>query len=84
GSRSARLELRELGAAADQSWPAQFEPSLRSEGQGKLWWFIPPGRKGERRFQLTVAEKKKAAALVVRLDGAGEAASSRLPARTAA
>jgi hypothetical protein len=73
GSGVARLQLTEVGASTDQSLPAQFEPSLRSEGHGKLWWFMPPGPQGERRFQLTVAKETKAAALVVRFDSTGEA-----------
>lgn len=37
--------------------PAQFIPRADEAAKGTLWWLMPPGEKGERRFRLTVGEE---------------------------
>ena len=48
--------------------PVQFVPDSKGSTKGKLWWLMPPGREGERRFQLVVGRRPAAPALAVRLD----------------
>lgn len=52
--------------------PVQFVPDRAEEGRsvGTLWWLMPPGEKGERRFRLTMAEPSEPA-MAIRVAGDG-------------
>jgi hypothetical protein len=52
----------------DFSVPVQFVPESKGATKGHLWWLMPPGREGERRFQLVVGQQPAAPALACRLD----------------
>ncbi|MBM4085095.1 MAG: hypothetical protein FJ272_09930, partial [Planctomycetes bacterium] len=41
--------------AKAEAVPAQFEENPAKPTQGRIWWLMPPGSKGERRFALSVA-----------------------------
>ncbi len=59
GAATDGLQLMELttdGTDASSPIPAQFIPATDEAAQGTLWWLMPPGKEGERRFQLTLAE----------------------------
>jgi methane monooxygenase PmoA-like len=55
------LQLRELSDKPPQTGPAmlsvQFVPDCMGSTKGKLWWLMPPGPKGQRRFQLVVGDQ---------------------------
>jgi len=64
-----RLRLAEqTGKGEARSVPVQFMPDAEGATSGMLWWLMPPGPKGERRFQLTVAAEPTTAALGTRYD----------------
>ena len=71
-TRPERLRLRELGAEPSQHGPAelavQFVSDSKGSGKGKLWWLMPPGAKGQRRFELFVGEQPVAPRLTAKLD----------------
>lgn len=92
GVDAARLQLTEVtgsGAAPGASVPVQFvvastslpggAPTPAPSAAGTLWWLMPPGAKGERRFRLTLAETPAAAALAVRGDDAQQYAVTEGP-----
>ena len=65
------LQLAERIDKPAQSNPTvavQFVPDSKGSKTGKLWWLMPPGPEGPRRFQLVVAEQPAAPALASRLD----------------
>jgi hypothetical protein len=77
-----RLRLVELGTADGKPGspvPVQFVPSLDTTSSGRatrrlsdtLWFFVPPGAKGDRRFRLSMANRPAAPALVIKKDGSG-------------
>jgi len=69
----ARLQLVELtgaDATPGDPIPVQFEADGRA-GQGTLWFQIPPGPKGQRRFRLTLSEKAAPPAMTVAMDNSG-------------
>ncbi len=75
-ARSARLQLvAPAGAEGRDARPlaVQFEPASPGSLRGRLWWLMPPGEKGERRFRLVVGESAEPAAISVRLDEAHKA-----------
>ena len=54
-----RLELSPVdGSAQSATIPAQFEPEAPESKRGRLWWIMPKGPAGERRFRLTSSEGK--------------------------
>ena len=54
GAASKNLQLVEVtGAKASPKVPAQFVPKKNGSSKGTLWWLMPPGQKGQRRFRLT-------------------------------
>ena len=64
-ARPERLRLRELGAS---ELAAQFVPDSVGSTKGKLWWLMPPGPEGKRRFELVVGEQAIAPRLAANLD----------------
>ena len=70
-----RLQLVEVteGAESPAPVPAQFIPDAEMGDKGTLWWLMPPGEKGERRFRLVVGDKPAAAQVVAKYDEAREA-----------
>ncbi len=57
-SESFRLvEVVKGNEATGKSVPAQFEPDAPGSRCGTLWWLMPEGPEGERRFRLVVAEE---------------------------
>ena len=71
-AESAKLKLVEL-TAADRPLPVQFEPASPQSLRGRLWWLMPPGEKGERRFRLSVGGDGGPEAMAVRFDKARKA-----------
>lgn len=72
-SAVARLRLREVGgdgASAAQALPVQFEAGAPGTSRGKLWWLLPPGPAGERRFRLTEVADPTPAGMNVQADAA--------------
>jgi len=67
-AKAGRLCLTEVGAAAATPIPAQFEPAPDGGAKGTLWWLMPPGAKGSRRFELGVAAQPPKAAMAARLE----------------
>lgn len=70
-AKSEQLQLVERSDAADrkgQPVPAQFVPQTKGSSKGELWWLMPPGPKGERRFRLTSEGQTTLAALRARFD----------------
>lgn len=65
----AALRLVEItkGAKAAVA-PAQFVPQAKGSTRGTLWWLMPPGPKGERRFQLVRAAETDASRLILNVD----------------
>ena len=54
------LYLVELGGAADAGAPivsVQFEPHVPGQQPARLWWLMPPGPAGERRFRLAAGRE---------------------------
>jgi len=62
-----RLQLVEA-TAEKTAVPVQFEPSGSGASKGTLWWLMPPGPKGDRRFRLTLAAQNPPAAMKARVD----------------
>lgn len=76
------VELLDGGAAEGERVAAQFEPEAAGSARGTLWWLMPPGRKGLRRFRLRESGGGAAAALSARVDsvrGAVELHEGPLP-----
>jgi len=46
----------------------QFVPDTKGPGEGTLWWLMPPGPAGERRFELVVDDEPAVPALALSLD----------------
>jgi len=66
-----RLRLVELvgaGGTKGADIPLQFVARSGSTSKGRLWWLMPPGAKGERRFRLSLAGRAAVPALAVGLD----------------
>ncbi len=66
-----RLRLAEATETSDGSGQVvavQFERDGSQSLSGTLWWLMPPGPAGERRFQLTLADQPTAAVLRARYD----------------
>jgi len=61
-------EQTDGAAQRSRSVPVQFVPDSKGSTKGKLWWLMPAGREGERRFRLVAGEQPCAAALAVRFD----------------
>jgi hypothetical protein len=61
--------VRQLGDP--KSGDFGYDPGLPAS-TGTLWWLMPPGEKGERRFRLTAADAPDPAALAVRTEGDGK------------
>jgi hypothetical protein len=74
-AKGGSLELTEIGEGGKASPPvhAQFVPEADGATRGALWWLMPPGPKGQRRFRLTVAAEPVAAEVVANRDKAREA-----------
>ncbi len=53
--------------------PAQFEASEPGSKRGTLWWIMPPGADGERRFRLTRVPAKSPSVWQIERDGRREA-----------
>jgi hypothetical protein len=70
-----RLQLVEVteGAETSDPVPAQFIPDADSAAKGTLWWLMPPGKKGVRRFQLTAVESRAASQVTAKHDTDREA-----------
>ncbi|HUT94696.1 MAG TPA: DUF6807 family protein [Thermoguttaceae bacterium] len=62
------VERTDKPAQSNPAVPAQFVPGSKGSTKGKLWWLMPPGPKGERRFQLVVGRQPVGPALALRLD----------------
>lgn len=63
------LQLQECGKKDARSlFAAQFVPESRGSTKGTLWWLMPPGPKGQRRFQLIVDRQPAAPLLALSLD----------------
>jgi hypothetical protein len=63
-SRRLRWQLSEIGEGGDAvpgapAVVAQFEPAAPGSKRGTLWWIMPKGSQGERRFGLTPAAAKR-------------------------
>ncbi|MFH1922031.1 MAG: DUF6807 family protein [Planctomycetota bacterium] len=61
-----RFLLREVTDASSPAGPpiaAQFEPEAPGSTRGTLWWLMPPGGKGARRFHLEIDAKSDPTAL---------------------
>ncbi len=83
---SARIDLRkQFGdgvdftrlqfAEGDSIAPIQFVPDSverNTKGTGTLWWLMPPGAKGTRRFRLSVADQPPSGALAIRTIQGGD------------
>jgi hypothetical protein len=66
-----RLQLVEVAKPSDRGQspvPAQFVPMKSGSHKGELWWLMPAGSNGERRFELVVGEQPAALELAVSLD----------------
>ncbi|MDZ7617537.1 MAG: DUF6807 family protein [Patescibacteria group bacterium] len=75
GAAAKGLQLVEVteGTAAQAAIPAQFVPAADGATKGTLWWLMPPGEKGERRFRLGIGEKPAAEKVSARYDADREA-----------
>ena len=64
------LLIEQTGGPAQSTSPVpvQFVPDSKGSTRGKLWWLMPPGPEGERRFQLVVGRQANEPALALRLD----------------
>lgn len=66
-AQEGRIQLREVGADLGASPVlAQFESE--APGNGKLWWLMPEGASGERRFELTETAKPSAADMQILME----------------
>ena len=56
------LQLIEVIEGRDDATPlpAQFVPDAERPERGTLWWLMPPGEKGQRRFRLVAVEQPAA------------------------
>jgi Family of unknown function (DUF6807) len=69
--KSGSLRLVEVGKDAQQagkSIPAQFEPDWNGSSCGTLWWLMPAGPKGERRFRLLADSDNSSSGLSAKYD----------------
>jgi hypothetical protein len=62
--------LSEAGLDRGAPIPAQFEPDASGSKRGTLFWLMPPGPAGQRRFALTVGGTAPAPTMRVRRDEA--------------
>jgi len=67
-AKAGRLALTELGVEGAKPCPAQFEPEAADAPKGTLWWLMPEGAKGPRRFRLGAAEAGPKGAMTARFD----------------
>jgi hypothetical protein len=67
-SREQCLLVKELNA----SQPAQFEPEAPGSTRGRLWWLMPPGDSGERKFRIEAGAVSPSPAMQARQDPAGQ------------
>ena len=68
------LYLVEVTSGRDSAGPAiaaQFDPGPRGETTGKLWWLMPPGEAGPRRFELVLDREEAAPAMIAESDESG-------------
>ena len=66
-----RLLLREMTEAPNPDGhriAAQFEPEAPGSTRGTLWWLMPRGRKGQRRFRVTAAAVPETTMLTAEYD----------------
>ena len=70
GNTDCGLHLIEITAGHEDSKPlaAQFVADDQRPDQGRLWWLMPPGEKGERRFRLVAGQKSVAVSMVAQHD----------------
>jgi len=75
GAAAKGLQLVEVteGAGAAEPIAAQFIPAADGATKGMLWWLMPPGEKGVRRFQLAAVELPSAAQVTAKHDKDREA-----------
>jgi len=70
------IDATRLRLVEDESTiPVQFVPDSvkrNAKAVGTLWWLMPPGPKGERRFRLTVANRSAPGALAIRATHGGD------------
>ena len=68
-----RLRLVELTSSGDRARtagvPVQFIPGA---SHGTLWWLMPPGPKGERRFRLTIGSEPGEPEPAMRISASGK------------
>lgn len=62
------VERIDKSAHSDLAVPVQFVPDSKDSKRGKLWWLMPPGSAGERRFELVVGVRPAAPVLALSLD----------------
>ena len=55
-------------AQSNSPVPVQYVQESKGSKNGRLWWLMPPGREGQRRFQLIVGQQPTAPALALRPD----------------
>lgn len=73
GVKPARLQLAELASPGQQPGepiPVQFEPDVGAGPStcGTLWWLMPAGEKGPRRFRLSVADDEAPLVMSIKAD----------------
>ena len=66
------LQLVECGKGGP-AVPVQFVPEAKGRKKGRLWWLMPPGPAGERRFELVVGDRTASPVVAVALDKARKA-----------
>jgi len=86
GIAAAGWQLAAIGGPADEApLPAQFEPESPGARRGRLWWIVPPGSGGERRYRIVPLDEEPPRAWEVNHDAAheridvAERAAGRLP-----
>ncbi len=72
-----RLQLVEVDGSGKTPIPVQWVPDANGATRGRLWWLMPPGSQGQRRFRLSPADKAAAAALTADFDKQREAVDVR-------
>jgi len=76
------VEMTGNDSARGEPLVVQFEPAEAGATKGRLWWLLPPGPKGQRRFRLVTAEQPSPARLSVQTDaqrGAVDVREGSLP-----
>lgn len=62
------VEATAAGGATAISIPAQFVPEKAGSTAGTLWWLMPPGKAGSRRFQIVKLQGHSSSKLSARVD----------------